>query len=270
MLGKLLKYEIPAVGRKLAPMYLAWLAASVLLGVTTGRFDGSNGFMIIPALVYFAVTVAVFVMAIVLIIQRYYNSLFGEEAYFYQALPVSAGEHILSKAITALVWAVLTMLAALVSGIIVLLLMSGTQAFWNGEPVTFSWADFWNSYSSDFRLAQSIIVAIEFLIACIFSFVKSTLAIYAAISIGHIARDHVVLASIGAYIGLLVFESSIGNILISIGAVTTGNIDFNVTLGSSFAATQTLLAIAIAASIGLSTVYFFICKYFMERKLNLA
>ena len=78
MLGKLLKYEIPAVGRKLAPMYLAWLAASVLLGITTGRIESPSGLIIIPVLVYFSVTIAVFVMAIVLIIQRYYNSLFGE------------------------------------------------------------------------------------------------------------------------------------------------------------------------------------------------
>ena len=65
MLGKLLKYEIPAVGRQLAPMYLAWLAASILLGITIGRFDNSSFFIVIPVLVYFGVTVAVFVMAVV-------------------------------------------------------------------------------------------------------------------------------------------------------------------------------------------------------------
>ncbi len=269
MLGKLLKYEIPAVGRKLAPMYLAWLAASVLLGITTGRLESPSGFIIIPTLVYFSVTIAVFVMAIVLIIQRYYNSLFGEEAYFYQALPVSAGEHILSKALTALVWAALTALAAVFSGMIVILLMSGTQAFWNGEPVEFSWADFWNAYSSDFRLAQSIILIIEFLIACVFSFVKSVLAVYAAISIGHIARNHVVLASIGAYIGLLVFESSAANILMSLGILSQKQIDLS-SFSQGFAGMQILMGIALLSSLALSTVYFFICKYFMENKLNLA
>ena len=35
MLGKLLKYEIPAMGRKLLPLYVAWAATALFLGLTT-------------------------------------------------------------------------------------------------------------------------------------------------------------------------------------------------------------------------------------------
>ena len=268
MLGKLLKYEIPAVGRRLAPMYIAWLAASVLLGLTAGRFDGSNGFMIIPALIYFGVTIAVFVMAVVLIIQRYYNSLFGDEGYFNHVLPVTAAEHIMSKTLTALVWTVLTMLAALVSGLIIALLIGGAGAVWGDEPL--SWPAFWSEYSSDFRIVKSLLLILEFLTAMIFSIVKSILAVYAAITIGHIAKNHVVLASIGAYIGLMVFESTLGNIFISLGFVTGQNATFSSLFSSEYTAMQAMLGIAIVASLALSAVYFFICQFFMENKLDLA
>ena len=269
MLGKLLKYEIPAVGRQLAPMYLAWLAASILLGITIGRFDNSSFFIVIPVLVYFGVTVAVFVMAVVLIIQRYYNSLFGDEAYFNQVLPVSAGAHILSKTLTALVWTVLTSLAAILSGLIIALLAGSMAGVWAGEPISVSWADMWNAFSTDFKFAQAILIMIEFLVACIFSVVKSILAVYAAITIGQIFRKHVVLASIVAYIGLLVFESTVGNIFITILGLSGQQAELE-SFVSGATGMQIMFGVAILASLALSTVYFFICRYFMENKLNLA
>jgi hypothetical protein len=39
---------------------------------------------------------------------------------------------------------------------------------------------------------------------------------------------------------------------------------------SDFAATQAILGVGFIATIAMSAVYFFICKYFMENKLNLA
>ena len=105
MLGKLLKYEIPALGRKLVPLYIAWAAAAVFLGLMIGPLQEKSEFMIvISALLYTGVATAIFVMAIVLIIQRYKNSLLGEEAYFNMVLPVSTSQHIANKLISALIW----------------------------------------------------------------------------------------------------------------------------------------------------------------------
>ena len=90
MLGKLLKYEIPAMGRKLLPLYAAWAATALFLGLTTQSSDSKTEFMVvISALLYTAVATAIFVMTIILIVQRYSNSLLGDEAYFNHVLPVS-------------------------------------------------------------------------------------------------------------------------------------------------------------------------------------
>ena len=120
MLGKLLKYEIPALGRKLVPLYIAWAAAAVFLGLMIGPLQDKSEFMIvISVLLYTGVATAIFVMAIVLIIQRYKNSLLGEEAYFNMVLPVSTSQHIANKLISALIWIFLTGVAALVTALII-------------------------------------------------------------------------------------------------------------------------------------------------------
>ena len=63
MLGKLLKYEIPAMGRKLLPLYAAWTATALLLGLTTQSAESKNEFMVvISALLYTAIATAIFVM----------------------------------------------------------------------------------------------------------------------------------------------------------------------------------------------------------------
>ncbi len=268
MLGKLLKYEIPAMGRKLAPMYIAWAAASLLLGFTIarlGEFPSDFG-GVIPILVYAGVTIAVFVMMIVLIIQRYSSSLLGDEAYFNLTLPVTASSHIASKAISALVWTVLTTLAAFLSGSLIML---ASGAF--GELINVNLSDltFIDLYPG-FDLGRFFLLLFEFIVLSVFSTVKSILAVYAALSIGHLVKKYTVLASIAAYIGLLTAESMVGNIFISIGVITDTHIDNFTLFGSSFAMTQLVLITGFIVTLVLSAVYFLICRYLLEKHLNLA
>ena len=120
MLGKLLKYEIPAMGRKLFPLYAAWAATALLLGLTTQSAESKSEFMVvISALLYTAIATAIFVMTIILIVQRYNNSLLGDEAYFNHVLPVSVSAHIGNKAISAMIWIFVTILVAILTGLLI-------------------------------------------------------------------------------------------------------------------------------------------------------
>lgn len=257
MLGKLFKYEFPAMGRKLGPLYIAWAVASVLLGLSAGRLGGDDFIGVLSALVYGMVTVAVFVMFIILIIQKYRSSLLGDEAYFNLTLPVSASEHIANKTLSALTWTVLTMLAALASGIIIAIFAGG---FGDIDFFGPEWEGFWKELSK--IGAKGALIIVEVLIAGVLSIVKSVLAIYAAITIGHQAKQRTTLASIGAYIGLMMAESSVGNIFITLGIKTDLHL-------SDYAESQMALLLAIVITLAISAAYFFICKYLMEKKLNL-
>ena len=126
MLGKLLKYEIPAMGRKMLPLYAAWAVTALFLGLSTQAAESKSEFIVVlTGLLYTVVTTAIVVMTVILIVQRYSNSLLGDEAYFNHVLPVSAAEHIGNKLISAIVSLsggqifiamVLTMLTCIVLG----------------------------------------------------------------------------------------------------------------------------------------------------------
>ena len=258
MLGKLLKYEIPAMGRKLLPLYAAWAATALLLGLTTQSADSKNEFMVvISALLYTAIATTILVMTIILIVQRFSNSLLGDEAYFNHVLPVSVAEHIGNKAISATLWIFVTILVAMLTGILIgigALIVSGEfislreliRGFYEIElPKHFG------------------LYVIEVLIMVVTGIVKTIMQIYAAITIGHQVPNRTTLASIGAYILILIFESSVGRALlplfINLEYGTDGFVNFNKVFIPGF-----------ITAVIFSVIYFFICKYLMEKRLNLA
>ena len=258
MLGKLLKYEIPAMGRKLLPLYAAWAVTALLLGLTTQSADSKNEFMVvISALLYTAIATAILVMTIIMIVQRYSNSLLGDEAYFNHVLPVSVAEHIGNKAISATLWIFVTLLVAILTGILIgigALIVSG-EVLSLRELIR-------GFYEIELPKHFGLYV-IEVLILTITGTVKTIMQIYAAITIGHQVPNRTTLASIGAYILIMIFESSVGRIMlplfINLEYSADGFVNFNRVFIPGF-----IMAVIF------SVIYFFICKYLMEKRLNLA
>ena len=258
MLGKLLKYEIPAMGRKLLPLYAAWAVTALLLGLTTQSAESKNEFMVvISALLYTAIATTIFVMTIILIVQRYSNSLLGDEAYFNHVLPVSVSAHIGNKAISATLWIFITVLVALLTGLLIgigALIVSGEFISLRELIQGF--------YEIDLPEHFGLYV-IEVLIMVVAGIVKTIMQIYAAITIGHQVPNRTTLASIGAYILILIFESSVGRALlplfINLEYGTDGFVNFNKVFIPGF-----------ITAVIFSVIYFFICKYLMEKRLNLA
>ena len=259
MLGKLLKYEIPAMGRKLLPLYVAWSATALFLGLTTQSADSKTEFMVvISALLYTAVATAIFVMTIILIVQRYSNSLLGDEAYFNHALPVSVSAHIGNKAISATLWVFITVLVAILTAILIAIgaiIVSG-DSFSLKEMIH-------DLMNMDIDWPKHLgLYIVEILIMIITSVVKTIMQIYAAVTIGHQAQNHTTLASIGAYIVILIFESVVGRMLLPLFAHTGYGDD-------GFLNFTMIFIPGVIAAIALSAVYFFVCKYLMEKHLNL-
>ena len=258
MLGKLLKYEIPAMGRKLLPLYAAWAATALLLGLTTQSADSKNEFMVvISALLYTAIATTIFVMTIIMIVQRYNNSLLGDEAYFNHVLPVTVAEHIGNKAISATLWIFVTLLVAIFTGILIgigALIVSGEfislreliRGFYEIElPKHFG------------------LYVIEVLLLTITGTVKTIMQIYAAITIGHQVPNRTTLASIGAYILIMIFESSVGRAMLPLFI----NLEYN---ADGFVNFNRVFIPGFIMAVIFSVIYFFICKYLMENRLNLA
>ena len=256
MLGKLLKYEIPAMGRKLLPLYAAWAVTAILLGVTLQTSDTKNELIVVlSVLLYVAVTTAIFVMAVILIIQRYSRSLLGDEAYFNHVLPVSASAHIGNKLISATAWVLITMFVALLTALLIWLsamIVSGFDfTIFNADP-------------GELYIPKNLgLYAVEILILIAASTVKTVMQIYAALTIGHQASNHTTLASIGAYILVLMFEGAVGRALAPVLFKIEYDSDNLVNITNVFVPAFLMTA-------AFTAVYFFVCKYLMEKRLNLA
>lgn len=261
MLGKLLKYEVPAMGRKILPLYAAWAVTALLLGLSTQSAESKSEFIVaISGLLYAIVATAILVMTVILIVQRYSNSLLGDEAYFNHVLPVSASAHIGNKLISATLWVFVTVLVAILTGLLIgigALIVSGDKFSLSELIQSLMEAEF--NFPKHFGL-----IVLEILILTMGSVVKTVMQIYAAITIGHQAANHTTLASIGAYILVLMFEAMVGRmimpILISAGLNEAEGI---MTITKVFFP-------ALIVTLAFAAIYFFVCKYLMEKHLNLA
>ena len=261
MLGKLLKYEIPAMGRKMLPLYIAWAAAAFILGLSTQSADSKSEFIVvISALLYTAIATAIMVMTVIMIVQRYSNSLLGDEACFNHVLPVTASAHIANKLISATLWVFVTILVAIATALLIGLggmIVAGLHGVSIELP---SLADLHLVLPEHLGL-----YVIEVLILAVASSVKTIMQIYAAVTIGRQMPNHTTLASIGSYILIMMFESTVGRMMMPLFLKGWSQMDM-----SSAASSHMVFIPALIATLLFSALYFFICKYLMEKKLNLA
>ena len=83
MLGKLIKYDLKALAKILAPLWGVLLVMGLIFGISIrSNLDGIGNTMIVFSLVVIvAVIVAIFVMNVIIVIQRFWNGLLQEEGY---------------------------------------------------------------------------------------------------------------------------------------------------------------------------------------------
>ncbi len=133
MLGKLMKYELKATGRVLLPLYGAILLVSVLGAFSLERMSEFEMGALLFVLVYTGLCVALVVLTLVLIIQRFNRNLLKDEGYLMFTLPVSVHSLLFSKLFSALLWCVLGGCVGLLSiALMTMIAMDASQ-----------WGEFW-------------------------------------------------------------------------------------------------------------------------------
>lgn len=200
MLGKLLKYEIKATARIFLPLYVVLLVFAVIHRIIDALSPSKivNAPQVISTVLYVIVVVAVFVVTLIVMIQRFYKNLLSDEGYLMFTLPARSWQHIVCKLLISMMWSVVSVIAAFISVWIV----AGHKIAL--PPIETFWATFWKSVMGAFsRLnVSSFLFIVEFLITCVIGLAGSVLIIYASIALGHLFNKHRILASLGAYIVL--------------------------------------------------------------------
>jgi hypothetical protein len=213
MLSKLLKYEIKATGRIFLPIYSALLIFAVVNRFVQAFSQGQWQMpAVISMAVYIAIMVAMFVMTLIVMIQRFYKNLLSDEGYLMLTLPVRPWSHIVCKLLVSMLWIMASGMAALLSIMIIALQKDSISALIR-EAVPFFQQVF--AYVGSRIFLWSLEAAIGFLL----SIVSGILIVYASIAIGHLFDNHKIFASFGAFVIL----NTLSQILVTTIFLPLGN-----------------------------------------------
>jgi len=282
MLKKLLKYEFKSVSRILIPLLAGTLFLALITSVlfTVNYRYLSNNSDSLPSSIFVTVMITLLVFCCIaiaasslvvffILMQRYYKSFFGDEGYLTFTLPAKISEHLWAKLITGFVWTVLSIITIFIS--IMLLLVFGTAE--SGEiintQILIELANAFKEMFVYFGTTNTIFYIIEFVILAVVGLASQMLLYYLAITIGSIiAKKHKILASIGAYFGINTVTGIIGNIIIVLISLRSGELFFS---GENVfnRATHSTMILLTLVYIAMGTAAFLISKYMLKNKLNL-
>lgn len=263
MLGKLLKYEMKSVGR----LFLILDAVVLILAVVTGAiFHGYADLEHIGIIagvlftLYMILIVALVIVTIIMIIQRFYKNMLGGEGYLMHTLPVPTWMHITVKVIAAFIWSVIASVVSVISCLLLLFI-----GFGDIEEIR----EMMNVFSEYVDISAGI--AVLLVITMIVQLVRMLLCVYASMAVGGSAYKHKILFSFLAFIVFTIVYNLISNI-VSVGKIVdiadaalddmAFSFDFNSFMGMTLVPTLILdLIFAVA--------YFVLTNYFLKKKLNL-
>lgn len=189
MLGKLIKYDLKALAKILAPLWGVLLVMGIIFGISIrSNLEGIGNTMI----------VAIFVVNVIIVIQRFWKGLLQEEGYLMFTLPVTTRSLILSKVISALIIScgtafVISLLGVEIIAISPVKLMDTATYF--GNWVIKVHAGPWIGYGA--------IIAVVSLLSSIYH-------VYAAMVIGQLSNGNRFLFAFVAYAALSIIVSLIG------------------------------------------------------------
>ena len=274
-LGKLIKYDFMDASKLIIPFYIGMGVMGIVIRVfwfillnekIDDRVRISTGvFQFMSYFGYVIAIIGIILMTYYAVIIRYYRSIYGNEGYLTNTLPIETYEIILAKLLTFFSWFV-------VNGIIIFF------TFWFIIPVEgiFKANIFRPEVLREIEmfLRHSVGTALIIgIISMLVMTIEKILFLFLCVSIANMVKSYRILTGIGAYIilggiiGLIkqviltftyIFDKNYGNYDNSEWEVlrTFENV-FNTNLGMLF------------TSIVFSVILFFVVNYLLKNKLNL-
>ena len=265
MLKKLYKHEFYSLFRNLLPVYAALIGLS-LVNRLSHLFQADN--MLVSALqnistiLYVLVIGATFFVALVIIVVRFYKHLLSHEGYLTFTLPVKPTQHIICKLICG-VTVTLASIAAMIGSLFIL--GAGTDTM----------KEFLSGLSTGYEMfAQMVgtglltVFWIEAVVLVIAYICDGLLMLYASMAIGQQFKNKIggaVLSYFVIYAILQVIAAVIFGIL---GLVLSDRMD-TIFAGDNLTIFAIMAACYIGYEIVISTAYFLITRYMLNKKLNL-
>lgn len=259
MLRKLIKHEFRALSRILLPIHILLLLVCVcgrFMFQASAAMELPNAIIIISFVFFISILIVVPSITSILVVVRYYKSLYTDEGYLTLTLPVTRGQLLFSKGLVACIWSILDFVIVIGGCAIIILIPQITQN--SGEIL----ADLEKGLEMSPSLFFWSTVAIS-AIGCI----GNVALYYFSVSIGQLLSSHRVIGAVIAYFAL----STLASVLMLILMFAVGYDPFFSVSSDAIAAAALLSAYkATAIMCVLETILFFGGTYYLlQKKTNL-
>lgn len=260
MLGKLLKYELKATSRVFIPLYIAILVVSIVNGLSLNlEIFNIQG---LATIILMCLFISLFVITIVVTIQRFNKNLLKDEGYLMFTLPVSSKSLVLSKYLTSLIWTFLSFVVAFLSFNIIFIIPTYKY---------FDYSYFINEFNLLFSNMLNLNILgqfIKIILLMVISYTIFIFNVYLSLSIGQLPIFNR-FRNISSFIGFLVINLLISyaqntvSLFVNDSSVNIETIDYVTSIVSKG------LNIAIVINLIIILVLFFATTYILDKKLNL-
>lgn len=272
MLRKLMKHEFRATGRIMLPLYLILIVTSFGANLTT-RGLLSTEYRILDVLgvllvMAFAIAImAVCVMSMVVMVQRFYKNLLQDEGYVMMTLPVSVHQQIWSKLIVSAVWFAATVLMIILACCIVAFNVEFVDEFFRFIGDIFRGIIREDAYF----IANGTAFAVEGIVLCFLGSCAMCLQFYAALAVGHSSANHKMVWSVGMFFLFQFVIQFLGSMLVIL-ADGTGLDVFLTNFLPQFngvAAMHAVLIFCIVLTVIYGAIFYAVTTFFLKKRLNL-
>ncbi|MCI8442177.1 MAG: hypothetical protein HFG27_06580 [Provencibacterium sp.] len=278
MLKKLMKYELRATARIFLPFFGALLVLSVLNRIFySSRVDrmldtlrqNDKGLpieivRILSAVIFVFLICAIFALTVIVMIQRYYKNLLGDEGYLMFTLPVKPWQLITSKMVISGMWLIVS---GIVTVLACLLLAAGIEDIvhiFMEIPGALKTADSTQTFHNFLALFEVGIL----LLVCLCDFILLT---YAAITVGQLWSSHKLLGAFGAFLALNTAFQIVTAFVTWAAGTTLDHIDFPGRWANdhAIALIHSGLWVVILWCALLGAVCFILSNQLLQKRLNL-
>ncbi len=203
---------------------------------------------------------------------RFYKSVFTQQGYLTNTLPVTSDQLIWGKGLTALIWIVLDFLWALATMLILLATPRDLTEMFQDLPRLFSCL--FKPGAPAFGFSWLILLSVV-----LTPFVM-IIQLYVSAAIGNLFTGHKLLATICSYIGINFIQQILGLVMLAFAAPRFASLSYRIEKMENNAYGQYVqisavdiltpyLVLSLVFSVLCAVGFYILCRYVLDRRLNL-
>lgn len=274
MLRRLLKHELRAGAAPVLLLSAGVLAVSGfarLMTLLSGYFEFFTFFASIATTLYIIGAAASHIFVYVLIVRRFYTSVYGGEGYLTLMLPAPRWKLLASKFTVSLLWLLVNGIAVVLS---VLIIASYPEAYRELRYLPAYLGQAMGALTQMLGMPSAVLV-MEVVLACILGVVQGVLMLYASVSIGQLFRRHRLLGSAAGYLMLYAAEQLVMSGYVLVAGMTIEGIGSGMSMyrpmldGMSVFQLQVLAVVYLLMLALLAAAFWCITHAIMKKAVNL-